>query len=150
MQDDSVPPTGSAAGTRLTVWRSGSLECREGGLCCGTGKDWGLFSKHNDHHLDQTNQVGLRLQRERDLLTERFHRERSISRLREEILRRDSKPQTYVLPLVQVGQVDFAVGVDVLAGFYHHGACRFDKADGGVVGIGVQQPQTHRDVVGVS
>lgn len=62
----------------------------------------------------------------------------------------DSEAQTYMLPLVQVRQVDFAVGVNVLPGFDHHGAGGLDEANGGVVGIGVQQPQTHRDVIGIS
>ena len=50
---------------------------------------------------------------------------------------------------MEVGQVDLAVGVDVFASFDHHGTGGLDEADGGVVGVGVQQPQTHRDVVHV-
>ena len=55
-----------------------------------------------------------------------------------------------MLPLVQIRQIDLAIGVDVLASFDHHGAGRFDKAYGRVVGIRVQQPQTHRDVVDIA
>lgn len=55
-----------------------------------------------------------------------------------------------MLPLVQIRQVDLAVGVDVLASFDHHGTGRFDKTYGRVVGIRVQQPQTHRDVVDIA
>ena len=55
-----------------------------------------------------------------------------------------------MFPLVEVRQVDLAVGVDMFTRFDHHGAGGLDEADGGVVGVGVQQPQTHRDVVHVS
>lgn len=58
--------------------------------------------------------------------------------------------RTYVLPLVQIRQVDFAVGVNVLSSFYHHGAGRFDKTYWRVVGIRVQQPQTYGDVVDIA
>jgi len=55
-----------------------------------------------------------------------------------------------MFPLVQVRQVDLAVGVDVFARFDHHGIGGLDETDGGVVGVRVQQPQAHRDVVHVA
>lgn len=55
-----------------------------------------------------------------------------------------------MLPLMQIWQVDFAISINVFASFYHHGTCRFDKTYGRVVGICVQQPQTHWDVVDIA
>lgn len=55
-----------------------------------------------------------------------------------------------MLPLMKIRQVDLAIGINVLASFDHHGTGRFDKTYGRVVGIRVQQPQTHWDVVDIA
>lgn len=65
-------------------------------------------------------------------------------------LQSDSRPHTYMLPLMEIRQVDLAVGVDVLASFDHHCTGRFDKTYGRVVGIRVQQPEAHRNVVDIA
>lgn len=52
-----------------------------------------------------------------------------------------------MFPFMQVGQVDFAIGVHMLPCLDHHGAGGLHKADGGVIGVGVQQPHTDGDVV---
>lgn len=57
---------------------------------------------------------------------------------------------TYVFPLVKVGQVDLAVGVYVFASLDHHSTGGLDKANGRVVGIRVQEPKTHWDVVDIA
>ena len=55
-----------------------------------------------------------------------------------------------MLPLVQIWQIDFAIGINVLASLDHHGTGRLNKTYGRVVGIRVQQPQTHWDVVDIA
>ena len=44
-------------------------------------------------------------------------------------------------PLVEVGQVDLAAGVHVLAHLDLHVGCGLDEGHGGVIGMGVQQGQ---------
>ena len=44
-------------------------------------------------------------------------------------------------PLLEVGQVDLAAGVHVLAHLDLHVSCGLHKGHGGVIGMGVQQDQ---------
>lgn len=55
-----------------------------------------------------------------------------------------------MFPFMQIWEVDFSIGIDVLPCFNHHGASGLDKADGRIVWIGVQQPQANGNVVYVS
>lgn len=55
--------------------------------------------------------------------------------------------EAYMFPLVQVGQVDLAVGVDVFAGLDHHRTGGLHKTYRRIVGIRIQQPQAHGDIV---
>lgn len=55
-----------------------------------------------------------------------------------------------MLPLVQIRQVNFAVGINVLARLDHHCTGGFYKTYRRVIGICVQQPQTHWDVVDIA
>ena len=55
-----------------------------------------------------------------------------------------------MFPLVKVGQVDLAVGIYVFSSLDHHSASGLDKANGRVVGIRVQEPKTHWDVVDIA
>lgn len=52
-----------------------------------------------------------------------------------------------MFPLVQVRQVDLAVGVDVFAGLDHHGTGGLHKTYGRIEGIRIQQPQAHGDII---
>ena len=52
-------------------------------------------------------------------------------------------------PLLQVGQVHPPVGVDAVRHFDPHVVSGFDVAQWGLVGVGVQRPHCHRNVVGV-
>lgn len=54
-----------------------------------------------------------------------------------------------MLPLLQVGQHDFAVAGDVLSPEDHHLTCGSDVADGGRQGVGFFKPHAHWDVVGL-
>ena len=53
-------------------------------------------------------------------------------------------------PLVEVGQVDLPTLVHMLRDLDLHVRGGLDVADGGVVGMGLQEPEGHRDVVVVS
>lgn len=56
----------------------------------------------------------------------------------------------YMLPFMQVGQVDLPISVNMLPCFDHHGAGGLDETDGRIVRIAVQQPQAYGDVVHIS
>lgn len=58
--------------------------------------------------------------------------------------------ESYMLPLVQVGQVDLAVGIYVFAGLDHHRTGGLHKTYRRIVGIRIQQPQAHGNIVHVS
>ncbi len=52
-----------------------------------------------------------------------------------------------MFPFVQVWQVDLAVGVDVFAGLDHHRTGGLHKTYRRIVGIRIQQPQAHGNIV---
>lgn len=55
--------------------------------------------------------------------------------------------ESHMFPFVQVWQVDLAVGVDVFAGLDHHRTGGLHKAYRRIVGIRIQQPQAHGNIV---
>lgn len=54
-----------------------------------------------------------------------------------------------MFPLVQIGQVDFAIGINVFPSLDHHRTSGLHKADGGIVWVAVQEPQTHRNIIDI-
>lgn len=52
-----------------------------------------------------------------------------------------------MFPLVQVRQVDLAVGIYVFAGLDHHRTGGLHKTYRRIVGIRIQQPQAHGNIV---
>lgn len=57
---------------------------------------------------------------------------------------------SYMLPFVQVGQVDLSICIDMFPGLNHHCARWFHETNGRVVGVRVQEPQTHRNIIYIS
>lgn len=58
--------------------------------------------------------------------------------------------ETHSFPFMQVREVNLSIRIHMFPCFYHHGTCGFDKADGRIVGIGVEKPQADRNVIHIT